>query len=237
VRGFKWLTGAALSPDGKEVAYSADYEIATVPIAGGTPTVWRIWDGSQMDRLAGWWRNGIGVYVESNGDSPVLQPLDLFARRGATPKRLFAYAAVNGYAENVRGLWPSTSPGHPATFEPTVTPGWSADGRTLVWANPLFPADETSKSKMNAWLANHPTHVYDAATRTTRGLPAAAGGTMFAVAPGGKGVVFVRQNALWLLLRLDAKAAVTIADWVYPRGVPPQFYPDAAFSGELSWAD
>jgi hypothetical protein len=240
----KWLTGAVLSPDEKAIAYTVEdghgtIRLETIPTGGGAPTLWHTWGPGLANpvRVAGWWPNGIGAYVESNGDVPGLAPLDLFAHRGARPSRLFANAAINAYADDFETVLPAATPGgHPRTLETTIAPAWSPDGKVLAFANSLLLANVgTSKQRVVSWYANHPVYVYDAATGRTTPVPAAKGATMFSVAPGGRGFVFERENGVWLLPRLDGNA-VRIAQWVYPHGLPPRYEAGAAFSGALSWA-
>jgi hypothetical protein len=238
--------------------------IASVPTTGGTPTVW--WAQPKVVlRVAGWWKHGIGFWSfpfgsVHNNDST---PLSLVARPGALPKQIgetlssgatdvlsaspsgmlaIQQAAWNpgrnawtGKTLAVCGVTRCTSDSVAGTIK--VDPAWSPDGRTLLFAYaPDFGEGPWSMKRLEAWFARHRAQLYDPKTATTRALPAANGGTAFVWAPDGKSLLFVKNDALWLLPRLDAKA-VRIAGQIYAAGRWPQYYAQVDWAHQFSWAD
>lgn len=215
--------------------------------------------------VAGWWKRGIGFWSYPDGSvrNNDSTPLSLVARPGAPPTQIgetlssgatdvlsasstgmlaIQQAAWNpgrnawtGKTLAVCGARRCTSDSVAGTI--TVDPAWSPDGRTLLFAYaPDFGEGPWGMKRLEAWFAQHRAQLYDPKTATTRALPAANGGTAFVWSPDGKGLLFVKNDALWLLPRLDGQA-VRIAGPIYPAGRWPQYYAQVDWAHQFSWAD
>lgn len=215
-------------------------------------------------QVAGWWPNlGIGLWVFGDGAIRNLDatPLDVVSGAGARPRPLgrtlsdggtdaFA-ASPNGQLAIVtdhgggRAAWQDKQvilcgptscqplPHRPGAV--TVDPAWSADGKTLAYAEaPNVLVGPWSQKRIGAWFAGHRVLLYKTATRRTRSAPAADGATAINWSANGRSLLYVRNDALWLLPTLASKP-VRIATPLYPPSNWPQYYAEIAWASQFAW--
>jgi tricorn protease len=118
-------THAALSPDGKTVAFSASYdgpvEVYTMPLAGGVPAR-RTWE-AETSEVSGFTPDGRLVYVTQHFSTlpdPNLVVLDLGPGDSGGDRELVPLAQASDA-------------------------GWTADGGTLVFARPYWNRNNTKR--------------------------------------------------------------------------------------------
>lgn len=123
---------------------------------------------------------------------------------------------------------------HP-TGTVTVDPSWSPDGRTLAYViAPNVRTGPWTQSNLARWFAAHRVFLYDAATHTTRELRAARGATAITWSSDGGSLLYVRQNALWLLPELTGRPE-RIATPLFQPGNWPQYYAQIAWADQFAW--
>lgn len=123
-----------------------------------------------------------------------------------------------------------------APGEVTVDPTWQPDGRTLLYSEaPNITTGPWTQKRIAAWFNAHQLLMFDSATGRVRSLPAAHGATAMTVSPDGNSLLYVRNDALWLLPTLNAKP-VRIAAPLFPLNHWPQYYAQIAWSAEFAWS-
>jgi WD40-like Beta Propeller Repeat len=216
-------------------------------------------------QLAGWWRNlGIGFWVFGDGMIHNLDatPLDLVSSAGVRPRLLgrtlsdggtdAIAATANGNLAIVtdhgggRAAWQdkqvelcgpiscgvvSHAPG-----TVTVDPAWSSNGKTLAYAQaPNVLAGPWSQKRIAAWFAAHRILLYNTANGHTRSVPEARGATAVSWSPNHRSLLYVRDDALWLLPTLTSQP-VRIATPLFPPHNWPQYYAEIAWSAQFAWS-
>ena len=207
----------------------------------------------------GTWVFGDGA-IRNNDETP----LDAVAAPGAIPRLLgqtlsdgttdAVAASSNGELAIVtdhgggRSLWQGkrvevcTQPSSPCTALPhtpgsvTVDPAWSPGGKTLAYVQaPDFSKGSWSQKRLAEWFADHRVLLYDAGTHHVRRLPAATGATAITWSHDGTSLLYVRDDALWLLPSLQSKA-IRIAGPLFPPLNWPQYYAQIAWSAQFAWS-
>lgn len=118
----------------------------------------------------------------------------------------------------------------------SVDPSWSPDGRTLLYAEaPNVSSGPWSQKRIAAWFNAHRLLMFDTATQHVHSIPAAHGATAISVSQDGKTLLYVRNDALWLLPKLSGKP-VRIAAPLYPVNNWPQYYAQVAWSAQFAWS-
>lgn len=77
--------------------------------------------------------------------------------------------------------------------------------------------------------------MFDTATGRVRSLPSAHGATALTVSKNGESLLYVRNDALWLLPRLDG-TPVRIAAPLFPLHNWPQYYAQIDWSYQFAWS-
>ena len=80
----KWLRDAAISPDGKTVAFTYKGDIFTVPVAGGEAT--QITSNEAYDGVPVWTRDGKSIVFLSTREGS--DDIFITSAKGGTPRRL-----------------------------------------------------------------------------------------------------------------------------------------------------
>jgi hypothetical protein len=75
----------------------------------------------------------------------------------------------------------------------------------------------------------------DSASGRVRSLPTAHGATAISVAANGKSLLYVRNDALWLLPTLNGKPVRVAAPLFAPHRWP-QYYAQVAWSSQFAWS-
>lgn len=214
--------------------------------------------------VAGWWPHlGIGVWAFGDGAIRNLDstPLDLIARPGVTP-RLLGRTLSDGVTDAVaassqgevaivtdhgggRAAWQdkridlcaatSCQALERAPETVTVDPVWSRNGKTLAYVEaPNVLVGPWSQKRIASWYAAHRVFLYDTVTQRTRSVPAAGGATAINWSMGGRSLLYVRDDAIWLLPSLASKAA-RIAAPLFPQHNWPQYFAQIDWSGRFAW--
>jgi len=214
---------------------------------------------------AGWWnRQGIGFWAFGYGSihNNDATPLDVVAAPGARPRPLgqtLSDGTTDAVAASPRGdvalvtdhgggraIWQDkrvdlcTPACRPVLRTPaskvSVDPVWSPDGRTLAFAEaPNVLVGPWSQRTVAAWYAAHTIWLDDTATGTLHKVPAAHGATSLTWSPDGKSLLYVRDDALWLLPNLTGKP-VEIASPLFAQRSWPQYYAQIAWSAQFAWS-
>jgi WD40-like Beta Propeller Repeat len=215
-------------------------------------------------QLAGWWPHlGIGVWAFGAGAIRNLDatPLDLIARRGAKPRLLgrtlsdgttdAVAASANGEVAIVtdhgggRAAWQDkqvdlcgTASCQPLPRSPrtvTVDPAWSSNGDTLDYVEaPNVLVGPWTQKRIAAWYAAHRLLLYNTRTRRTQSVPTADGATAINWATNDRSLLYVRDDAIWLLPTLTGQP-IRIATPLYPPNRWPQYYAQIDWSGRFAW--
>lgn len=216
-------------------------------------------------QAAGWWTGqGVGFWAFGDGmvHNNDASPLDVIAAPGARPRTLgqtLSDGTTDELAASPRGdvaivtdhgggraIWQDkrvelcTTTCRPVLRTPsskvTVDPVWSPDGRTLAFAEaPNVTVGPWTQRTVAAWYAAHTIWLDDTATGMLRALPAAKGATSISWSPDGKSLLYVKNDALWLLPGLTGKA-VEIASPLFAQAAWPQYYTQIAWSAQFAWA-
>lgn len=118
----------------------------------------------------------------------------------------------------------------------TVEPIWTRDGRTLIYAEaPNVTTGPYTQKQIVGWFSAHRLLVYDTVTGRVRSLPAAHGATAVNVSEDGRSLLYVRNDALWLLPTLSGKP-VRIVEPLFPPRKWPQYYAQVAWSDQFAWS-
>lgn len=214
---------------------------------------------------AWWPHVGIGFWVYGDGAVRNLDgtPLDAIASAGAQPVLLgttLSDQAIDPVSGSARGdvavvadtgggraawqdkhveLCSDTShachalPHRPNTV--TVDPAWLPDGRLLYAEAPNISTGPWSQTRIAAWFNAHRLLIYDTASGRTRSIPAAHGGTAVTVSRDDQGLLYVRDDALWLLPKLSGRP-IRIAAPLFPPHNWPQYYAQVAWSAQYAWS-
>ena len=119
----------------------------------------------------------------------------------------------------------------------TVDPAWAPGGKTLAYVEaPNVRTGPWSQRTIAAWFAAHRVLLYDSSTGRVRSLPAAHGATAITWSQDGRGLLYVRNDALWLLPAIDGRP-VRIAAPLFPFHNWPQYYAQIAWASQFAWAD
>lgn len=216
-------------------------------------------------QVAGWWRQlGIGFWVFGDGAIRNLDgtPLDVVRAARARPRllgQILSDGQTDALAANANGevaivtdhgggraAWQdkvvelcgarSCRPLPHAPGAVTVDPSWSADGKTLAYAQaPNIRGGPWSQKRIAAWFAAHRLLLYDTVTRGVRSLPAADGATAVNWSRNGRSLLYVGDDALWLLPTLAGRP-IRIATPLYPPHDWPQYFAEIAWSGQFAWS-
>ncbi len=216
-------------------------------------------------QMAGWWRHlGIGFWVFGDGMIHNLDatPLDVVSSAGARPRLLgrtlsdggtdAIAAGANGDLAIVtdhgggRAAWQdkqvelcgpiSCQPLPHAPTTVTVDPAWSSNGKTLAYAQPPNVAiGPWSQKRIAAWFAAHRILLYNGANGRTRSVPEARGATAVNWSANHGSLLYVRDDALWLLPTLTSQP-VRIATPLFPPNNWPQYYAEIAWSAQFAWS-
>lgn len=212
---------------------------------------------------AGWWpRVGIGIWVFGDGavHNNDETPLDVIASPGATP-RLLGQTLSDGWTDAAAGsrgrialvdahgggreAWTGKeielcmltcqslrhTPGTVA-----VDPSWSPDGRTLAYAvAPDVTTGPWTHKAVAAWFNAHHLFLYDATTNRSRKLAAAHGATAVTWSRDGASLLYVRNDGLWLLPKLDGRP-VRIVSTLFPFYNWPQYYAQVDWPARFAWS-
>jgi dipeptidyl aminopeptidase/acylaminoacyl peptidase len=87
---------------------------------------------------------------------------------------------------------------------------------------------------MRHWYNAHELLLYDAHSERIRAVPEARGATVPAWSPDGKRLLYVADNALWLLPSLSAKP-VEIATPLYTQQQWPAYYGQIDWTAQFDW--
>jgi WD40-like Beta Propeller Repeat len=119
----------------------------------------------------------------------------------------------------------------------TVDPAWAPDGKTLAYVEaPNVRTGPWSQRALAAWFAAHRVLLYDSSTGRVQALPGAHGATAITWSRNGRSLLYVRNDALWLLPTLDGRP-VRIAAPLFPFHNWPQYYAQIAWAHQFAWAD
>jgi WD40-like Beta Propeller Repeat len=215
-------------------------------------------------QLAGWWPQlGIGFWVFGDGAIHNLDatPLAVIRAAGAHPRLLGKTLSDGGTDTRAasptgevaivtdhgggRAAWQdkqvelcgpaSCLPLPHAADTVTVDPAWSADGKTLAYVKaPNVRAGPWSQQRIAAWFGAHRVFLDNPQAGHARSLRAADGATAINWAPNGRSLLYVRDDAVWLLPNLAGKP-VWIATPLYPPNKWPQYYAEIDWAGQFAW--
>lgn len=216
-------------------------------------------------QLAGWWRHlSIGLWVFGDGMIHNLDatPLDVVSSAGARPRLLgqtLSDGGTDAIAPNANGnlaividhgggraAWQhkQVEVCGPNSCQPlphrlgtvTVDPAWSSNGKTLAYAQaPNVAVGPWSQQRIAAWFAAHRILLYNAANGHTRSVPEARGATAVNWSANDHSLLYVRNDALWLLPTLTSKP-VRIATPLFPPDNWPQYYAEIPWSAQFAWS-
>jgi len=212
---------------------------------------------------AGWWRRaGIGVWVFGDGmvHNNDETPLDAVAAPGTAPRVLgqtLSDGTTDAVAGNASGdlalvadhgggraAWQDKSivvcttscrvlPHSQRTV--TVDPAWSPDGALLAYSEaPNVTRSPWTQRQVAAWFDAHRLFLYDADSGRRHAVPAAHGATAVTWSHDGKSLLYVRDDALWLLPTLAGRP-VRIAAPLFRSRTWPQYYAQVAWAAQFAW--
>jgi hypothetical protein len=214
-------------------------------------------------RLTGWWRRlGIGFWVFGDGMIRNLDATPLAVSAEGAQPRLLGKTLSDGGTDTLaasptgevaivtdhgggRAAWQDKQVEvcGPASCQPlphapgavTVDPAWAADGKTLAYVEaPNVRVGPWSQQRIAAWFAAHHVFLYSPATGHAHFLRAADGATAINWSPNGRSLLYVRDDAVWLLPNL-ARKPVRIATPLYPQNKWPQYYAEIDWAGQFAW--
>jgi dipeptidyl aminopeptidase/acylaminoacyl peptidase len=273
-----WVYGAVWSPPGDALAVTTvrgddSSALATYPVNGARPTVWLAM--RRDDRLngmrqvilgaAGWWKNGIGVWVFGNGmiHNNDATPLDLVGSPGARP-RLLGHTLSDGTTDVVaasstgslaivtdhgggRSAWQDkqvelcSAAGRCKQIDigkahVTVDPVWLPDGKTLAFVEaPNNRLGPWTQKNVAAWFSAHRVWLYNAAGGKRRELAAVRGATALTWSHDGGSLLYVKNNSLWLLPKPSGRPVEIVAP-LFPPGNWPQYYAQIPWAAQFAWS-
>jgi WD40 repeat protein len=221
-------------------------------------------NGAIVSVAGWWPRFGLGIWVFGEGmvHNNDETPLDAIATPHAGPRLLgqtLSDGATDVVAASSKGLvaivtdhgggraaWQDkqlelctpTSPCTPmasARGDVTLDPAWSPNGKTLAYVEaPNVRTGPWTQKALAAWFAAHRVFLYDVATRRAHELIAARGATAITWSRDGRGLLYVRDDALWLLPSLTGKP-VRIAAPLF-AGRWPQYFAQVDWSAQFAWS-
>ena len=116
-------------------------------------------------------------------------------------------------------------------------PAWAPQGQLLAFVE--APSSELigqlGQSGVAAWYAKHRLFIYNPATHSVREVPQAPGATVPTWSASGTSILYVSDDALWLLRGLSAKP-VEIAGPLFPLDNWDNYFAEVDWTGQLSWS-
>jgi hypothetical protein len=118
----------------------------------------------------------------------------------------------------------------------TVDPAWSPNGSTLAFIEaPDYTSAGWRQPFMHRWYAQHELLLYDAATQKIRVKSSAAGASVPAWSADGKALLYVADDALWMLASTTSQP-VKIATPLFTQTQWPAYYGQVAWSAQFTWS-
>ena len=116
-----------------------------------------------------------------------------------------------------------------------VDPAWAPGGKTLAYVEaPNVRTGPWSQQAIAGWFAAHRALLYDSSTGHGRALSAAHGATAITWSRDGRSLLYVRNDALWLLPAIGGRP-VRIAAPLFPFHNWPQYYAQIAWASQFAW--
>lgn len=124
-----------------------------------------------------------------------------------------------------------------AAGDVTVDPAWSPDGRTLAYTEaPNVTSGPWSQRAIAAWFSAHRVLLYNTSAGHIRAVRAAHGATAIAWSRDGRSLLYIRDDAVWLLPSPDG-TPVRIAAPLFPAHDWPQYFAQIAWAAQFAWTD